>query len=58
MLLGSTSAVARGVGVLVFQTFLKAAEEQPVPAVLLVLAAVEVALNLKASVHHKGVTHH
>lgn len=52
------SAVARRVGVFVFQTFLEAAEEQPVSTVLLVLAAVEVALDLKASVHHKGITHH
>lgn len=50
--------MARGVGVFVFQTFLEAAEEQAVSAVLLVLAAVEVALNLKASMHHEGVTHH
>lgn len=52
------SAVARGVGVFVFQPFLEAAEEQPVFAVLLVFAAVEVALNLKASMHHEGITHH
>lgn len=58
MFLGNASAVARGGGVFVFQTLLEAAEEQPVFAVLLFLAAVEVALNLKASMHHKGIIHH
>lgn len=50
--------MARGVRVFVFQTFLEAAEEQAVSAVLFVLAAMEVALDLKASMHHEGVTHH
>lgn len=57
MFLRNASAVARGGGVFVFQTFLKASEEQTVSAVLLVLAAVEVALELKASMHHEGITH-
>ena len=52
------SAAARGVGVLGLQTFLKATEEQTVPAVLLILAAVEFPLDLKASVHHKCITYH
>lgn len=50
--------MARGIGIFVSQTFLEAAEQQSVSAVLLVLAAVEVALNLKAPMYHKGVTHH
>ena len=47
------SATSGGGRVLGLQSFLEAAEQQAVPSVLLVLAAVELPLHLEAPVHHE-----
>lgn len=53
-----SSAASRGGGVLGLQALLEAAEEQAVPSVLLVLPAVELALNFEPFVHHEGRVQH
>ena len=48
-----SSAALRGGGVLGLQTLLEAAEQEAAPSVLLILPAVELAMNFEPFVHHE-----
>ncbi len=50
--------MARRAGILGLQALLEAAEEDAVLAVLLVLSAVKLSLNLEPFVHHKRIAQH
>lgn len=52
------SAASSGGRVLGLQALFEAAEENPVPFVLLVFLGVEFALDLEASVYHEGRAQH